>query len=168
MVIAGGGIIGANIAYALARRGAAVTLVERASPAAGAATATRLRGLTPRYSKRPWPYFQLNRLGIEAWRQLDRDLNGTLPLKWGGSIEWYADPARAARFRDEVQHHQAWGYPTEVVTEARLRTLEPKLSFGPVTAAGHATLEGHVDPGARHRTAARRGSAARCARRASL
>ena len=57
-----------------------------------------------------------------------------------------ADPTRAARFRDEVQHHQAWGYPTEVVTEARLRTLEPKLSFGQVTAAGHATLEGHVDP----------------------
>ena len=30
VVIAGGGIMGANIAYALARRGASVTLVERA------------------------------------------------------------------------------------------------------------------------------------------
>ena len=33
-----------------------------------------------------------------------------------------------------------------MVSEARLKTLEPKLSFGTVTAAGHATLEGHVNP----------------------
>ena len=145
VVIAGGGIMGANIAYALARRGAAVTLVERAAPA-GAATANSFAWINSTSSKRPWPYFQLNRLGIEAWRQLERDLKGALPLTWGGSIEWYADPTRAARFRDEVRQHQAWGYPTELVTEARLRTLEPKLSFGTVTAAGHATLEGHVDP----------------------
>ncbi len=145
VVIAGGGIMGANIAYALARRGATVTVCERTAPGSGA-TANSFAWINSTYSKRPWPYFQLNRLGIEAWRQLERDLNGTLPLKWGGSIEWYAEPTRAARFRDEVQHHQAWGYPTEVVTEARLRGLEPKLTFGTVTAAGHATLEGHVDP----------------------
>ena len=53
---------------------------------------------------------------------------------------------RAARFRDEIQRHQAWGYPTEVVTEARLRALESRIAFGAVAAAGHATLEGHVDP----------------------
>jgi glycine/D-amino acid oxidase-like deaminating enzyme len=145
VVIAGGGIIGANIAYALARRGAAVTVVERTAPGSGA-TANSFAWINSTYSKQPWPYFQLNRLGIEAWRQLDRDLEGELPVRWGGSIEWYAEATRAARFHDQVQHHQAWGYPTEVVSEARLRVLEPKLTFGTVAAAGHATLEGHVDP----------------------
>src|SRR5438132_1509389 len=36
IVIAGAGILGANLAYRLARRGAAVTVVERMKPAAGA------------------------------------------------------------------------------------------------------------------------------------
>jgi glycine/D-amino acid oxidase-like deaminating enzyme len=145
IVVAGGGIIGANIAWALARRGANVTVVERTAPGSGA-TANSFAWINSTYSKQPWPYFQLNRLGIEAWRQLDRDLPGKLPLRWGGSLEWYADPTRAARFRDEVKHHQAWGYPTEIVDDARLKTLEPKVSFGAVAAAGHATMEGHVDP----------------------
>src|SRR4029077_4520838 len=36
IVIAGAGILGANIAYQLARRGARVTLLDRAAPAQGA------------------------------------------------------------------------------------------------------------------------------------
>ena len=35
IVIAGGGILGANLAYQFARRGSAVTLVEKQRPAAG-------------------------------------------------------------------------------------------------------------------------------------
>src|SRR5512147_3084819 len=100
IVIAGGGIIGANLAYRLARRGAAVTLLERARPGGGA-TANSFAWINATYSKQPWAYFNLNRLGIEAWQQLDRELPGELPLRWGGSVEWYADDKRAASFRDE-------------------------------------------------------------------
>ena len=42
IVIAGGGILGANIAYQLAKRGASVTLLEKAEPATGAAEAPAL------------------------------------------------------------------------------------------------------------------------------
>ena len=123
MVIAGGGILGANIAYALARRGADVTVVERTAPGSGA-TANSFAWINSTYSKQPWPYFQLNRLGIEAWRQLDRDLPGALPLRWGGSVEWYADPARAARFRDEVQESPGVGLsrPRSSTTRASRRS----------------------------------------------
>ncbi len=145
IVVAGGGIMGANIAYALARRGADVTVLERTSPGSGA-TANSFAWINSTYSKQPFSYFQLNRLGIEAWHQLDLELGGQLPLTWGGSVEWYADPARAARFGDEVRHHQAWGYPTEIVSTEQLRALEPHVEFGAVAAAAHATLEGHVDP----------------------
>lgn len=145
IVVAGGGIMGANIAYALARRGANVTVVERAAPGSGA-TANSFAWINSTYSKQPFSYFQLNRLGIEAWRELDREFAGELPLTWGGSLEWYADPARAAKFRDQVRHHQAWGYPTEIISAERLRSLEPQVVIGSVAAAGHATLEGHVDP----------------------
>jgi glycine/D-amino acid oxidase-like deaminating enzyme len=136
IVIAGGGIIGANLAYRLAKRGAQVTLLERTKPATGATA----------YSKQPVPYFLLNRLGIEAWQQLDRELPGQLPLRWGGSLEWYGDQERAAEFRDEIRHHQAWGYPAHVIDEAALRALEPRIQPGPVAIAAHAELEGSVDP----------------------
>ena len=145
ILVAGGGILGANLAYQLARRGAAVTLIEKQRPAAGA-TAASFAWINSTYSKRPWSYFNLNRLGMDAWRHLDRDFSGELPVTWGGSIEWYNDARRAAEFRSEVKQHQAWGYPSEIVAESRLRELERNLAFGDVAAAGHATAEGHVDP----------------------
>src|SRR5438874_5594652 len=126
IVIAGGGIIGANLAYRLAKRGAEVTLVERTRPASGA-TANSFAWINATYSKQPFAYFQLNRLGIEAWQQLDRELPGDLPLRWGGSVEWYGDQKRAAQFRDEIRRHQAWGYPTHVLDEAALHALEPRI-----------------------------------------
>ncbi len=145
VVIAGGGIIGANLAYRLARRGAAVTVVERTRPASGA-TANSFAWINSTYSKQPWAYFNLNRLGIEAWQQLDRELGGELPLRWGGSVEWYADERRAAEFREEIRHHEAWGYPAHTIDEAELRRLEPHIEPGVVKIAAHAELEGSVDP----------------------
>src|SRR5712691_8930184 len=79
------------------------------------ATANSFAWINATYSKQPFTYFLLNRLGIEAWQQLDRELPGLLPLRWGGSVEWYGDHKRAAQFRDEIRHHQAWGYPAHVV-----------------------------------------------------
>jgi glycine/D-amino acid oxidase-like deaminating enzyme len=145
VVIAGGGIIGANLAYRFAKRGAAVTLVERARPAGGA-TANSFAWINATLSKQPWTYFNLNRLGIEAWQQLDRELPGELPLRWGGSVEWYGDEGRAARFRDQIRKHQAWGYPMHLVDEAALRALERHIEPGKVAAAAHAEIEGSADP----------------------
>ena len=145
IVVAGGGILGANLAYQLARRGAPVTVIEKQRPATGA-TANSFAWINSTYSKRPWSYFQLNRLGMETWRHLDHDFAGELGVTWGGSVEWYADPARAAEFRGEVKQHQTWGYPTEIIDQARLQSLEAHLDFGDVAVAGHATAEGHVDP----------------------
>src|SRR5204863_5716938 len=145
IVIAGGGIIGANLAYRLAKRGAEVTLVERTRPASGA-TANSFAWINATYSKQPFAYFQLNRLGIEAWQQLDRELPGELPLRWGGSVEWYGDEKPAKRFREEIQHHQAWGYPAHLIAEPELRALEPYMEPGQVAASAHAEIEGSVDP----------------------
>jgi glycine/D-amino acid oxidase-like deaminating enzyme len=145
VVIAGGGIIGANLAYRLAKRGAAVTLLERTRPASGA-TANSFAWINSTYSKQPFAYFHLNRLGIEAWQQLDRELAGQLPLRWGGSVEWYGDEKRAAQFREDIRRHQAWGYPSHLIDEAALRALEPHIEPGPIAASAHAEVEGSVDP----------------------
>jgi glycine/D-amino acid oxidase-like deaminating enzyme len=145
VVIAGGGIIGANLAYRFARRGAAVTLLERKQPGSGA-TANSFAWINSTFSKQPFAYFQLNRLGIEAWQQLDRELPAELPIRWGGSVEWYGDAKRAAEFREAIKHHQAWAYPVHTIDERALRALEPRIDPGRVEAAAHAEAEGSVDP----------------------
>lgn len=145
IVIAGGGMLGAQMAYRLAKRGASVTLVERARPASGA-TSKSFAWINATYSKQPWSYFYLNRLGMEAWRALDAELAGELPVRWGGSIEWYADEPRAKRFRGEVRAHQRWGYATSLIDAPRLQQLEPNIRPGTIAAAGYAEHEGQVDP----------------------
>jgi glycine/D-amino acid oxidase-like deaminating enzyme len=145
IVIAGGGILGAQLAYRMAQRGAAVTLVERTRPGSGA-TSKSFAWINATYSKQPWAYFELNRLGMGAWRALDAELAGKLPLRWGGSVEWYGEERRAQQLRDEVRAHQRWGYAAALIDRARLERLEPRVHPGSVAAAAHAADEGHVDP----------------------
>lgn len=143
VVVAGGGIIGANIAYQLVTRGAEVTLVERAQPGAGA-TANSFAWINAK--KRPRDYFNLSRMGLQAWRQLDREFSGTLPLVWGGSVEWRADDTRGTELRAQIRDFRQWGYGVREIDAAGLRALEPRLVPGPLVAAAHWEDEAHIDP----------------------
>jgi glycine/D-amino acid oxidase-like deaminating enzyme len=143
VVVAGAGIIGASVAYQLAKRGAAVTVLDRDGGASGA-TANSFAWINATFSKQPRQYYELNRLGIHAWRRLEEDMK--LPVRWGGSLEWYSDDARADELRKAVRGHQSWGYPVAMVEQGRLAALEPNVTFGRVAAAAHADEEGHVDP----------------------
>ncbi|MBM3540257.1 MAG: FAD-binding oxidoreductase [Alphaproteobacteria bacterium] len=145
VVIVGSGILGASIAYHLVRRGADVTVVEKHDIATGA-TANSFAWLNANYSKRPRPYFELNRLGLMAYRHLDAELDGGLAVQWGGSVEWHDDAKRAAALKDNVAFHQVWGYGTRLIEAAELNTLEPKVRPGPVVTAAYCDQEGHVDP----------------------
>jgi glycine/D-amino acid oxidase-like deaminating enzyme len=145
VVIAGAGIVGANLAYQLAKRGANVTVLERDALAMGA-TSKSFAWINSTFSKQPWAYYYLNRLGMDAWRRLDAELAGVLPVRWGGSVEWYSDEKEAARLREEVRRHAAWGYPAAMIDDARLNKLEPNVRLGAVAGACHVDDEGHVDP----------------------
>jgi glycine/D-amino acid oxidase-like deaminating enzyme len=144
IVIAGAGIVGANIAYQLARRGAEVTVLERETPGSGA-TSKSFAWINATFSKQPWAYFYLNRLGMQGWRHLERDIDG-LPVRWGGSIEWYTTDKEARELVEQVKHHEAWGYPVRPIDERALRSLEPSVQFTSVKGASHSEDEGHVDP----------------------
>lgn len=145
IVVAGAGIIGASIAYHLARRGAQVTIVDKAQPASGTSKDS-FAWINATYSKQPWHYFRLNYLGIQAWQLLERELNGALQVQWGGSIQWHSDASQARLLREQVPAHQAWGYRTQLVDESDLQQLEPHVQFAPVEAGAICEEEGHVDP----------------------
>lgn len=143
VVIAGAGIIGANIAYQLVKRGAAVTIVERTQPGRGA-TANSFAWINAK--KRPRNYYDLSRLGIQAWRQLDREFSGGLPLVWGGSVEWRTDGELQARLQNDVAEFGAWNYPVKTIDKAALGELEPRLTPDAMAGGAHWTEEGHIDP----------------------
>lgn len=145
VVVVGGGIIGASIAYHLARRGAQVTLVEKTRPAAGA-TQNSFAWINAGFGKLPFHYHRLNRLSMLAYRHLERQLDGQLRVQWGGSLQWTDNAEDAARLRQRVRRHQRWGYATRLVNEDEFHDLEPEMEPGTVMAAAHSEYEGSVNP----------------------
>jgi glycine/D-amino acid oxidase-like deaminating enzyme len=142
VVIAGAGIIGASIAYHLARRGAAVTVLEKERPGAGA-TEKSFAWLNA-FSKQPRSYYDLNLFGMAGWRRLALELSD-LQVQWGGGVEWAAGD-EAQRLRRNVARVEPWGYAVHLIPEAELGTLLPGFTPGPVDAACFAEQEGTVDP----------------------
>ena len=144
IVIVGGGIIGASIAYHTAKRGGRVTLIEKKRPAGGA-TENSFAWINSN-SKYPAHYGRLNWLSVLEYRRLQQELGGELNIQWGGSLGWTGDAQAAHQLRRQVREHLSWGYPMQLVDEARFHALEPELQPGPVLAAVHATQEGSLDP----------------------
>src|SRR5918994_808216 len=87
IAIVGGGIMGASIAYHLAKRGAEVHLLEKRAPASGA-TANSFAWINA-CSKRPRGYYELNHMGMAGWRRLQHELGpNRLVVQWGGTVQW--------------------------------------------------------------------------------
>jgi glycine/D-amino acid oxidase-like deaminating enzyme len=143
IVIAGAGILGASMAYQLARRGASVTVLDRARPGTGA-TANSFAWINAK--KQPFEYFMLSQVAIGAWRDLHAEIGGELPVLWGGSVEWTSAADRVARDVESRKRFQQWGYPTYAIDEQRLRALEPNIVPGTVAGAAYTEIEGNADP----------------------
>jgi glycine/D-amino acid oxidase-like deaminating enzyme len=143
IVVAGAGIIGANIAFRLARRGAQVTLVERAAPGTGT-TASSFAWINAK--KQPLAYHTLSQFGIDAWRVLEQELKGELPLVWGGSLEWTTAAEMAARLTGANRLYQRWGYPIRTMDAAQMAALETRVRFDGLRYGVHAEAEASVDP----------------------
>jgi glycine/D-amino acid oxidase-like deaminating enzyme len=145
VLVVGAGIVGASIAYHLARRGAEVMVCERERPAAGA-TGNSFAWINATFSKQPRPYYELNLAGMAAWRALDLELEGALGVQWGGSVEWYPPGPEAEQLRADLRRHAAWGYAAHALDGEKLRVLVPELWPGSVAVAAWSEHEGWVDP----------------------
>jgi glycine/D-amino acid oxidase-like deaminating enzyme len=145
IVIAGAGVVGASIAYHLAKRGAKVTVLEASQPGAGA-TGKSFGWINATFSKTPQSYFEFNRLGLAGWRRLQRELNGDLQIQWGGSVAWFPPGDEANAFGQSVRRHQDWGYRATFIDEAELHRLLPAVVAREIGVAVWSEEEGAVDP----------------------
>ena len=144
VVVVGAGIVGAAIAYHLAQRQVAVTVLERHRPGAGASSHSF--AWLNAFGKDPAAYHDLNRRSMEAWRRFAPGLEMDIGLHWGGEMRWVRTPEAAVTLRQRVQQLQTWGYPNRMLTAEELQRLEPGLVPGHVSAAAFGPIDGQVEP----------------------
>lgn len=149
VAVIGAGILGAAIAWQLARRGVRVTLIDRGQPGHGASSHSF--AWINAGAKEPVGYHNLNRRSLEMWPRFAAAIGDdgdpdSVGLRWGGKVSWEAEPAAAARLVERVRQLQTWGYPSRLIDAGELRELEPALEVGPVAAAEYSPNEGQVEP----------------------
>jgi glycine/D-amino acid oxidase-like deaminating enzyme len=131
LVVVGGGIVGASVAYHAARAGAAVTLVDAGRPGAGVTVGSF--AWIGASGVRTGPAAGLRATAIKQYRRLESELPG-LPVTWSGSLSWGAGNGAPEA-----------GPGQEIVDAAAVLAIEPTLRQPPEWAIW-APGDGAVDP----------------------
>lgn len=139
VIIIGSGIIGASIAWHMAKDGANVTVVD-AQATGGIATAGSWAWINASWGN-PEPYFRLRERAMLEWRRIDREVPG-LEVDWCGGLLWDLPLAELEAFADE---HERWGYGIRRVSRDEISVIEPTL-VSPPEFALHVAEEGKVEP----------------------
>ncbi|MDA0679146.1 MAG: FAD-dependent oxidoreductase [Proteobacteria bacterium] len=124
VAIIGAGIVGASIAYNLSKRGCDVILIEKHEPAAQA-SGNSFAWINASYFDMPQSYFALRTLSLNEYHRLAADVD--IPIRWGGSLEWYHSDDREREVVDGVRHIQGYGAPVWMIGADRVAELEPNL-----------------------------------------
>ncbi|MCP3673463.1 MAG: FAD-binding oxidoreductase [Gammaproteobacteria bacterium] len=143
VVVAGAGIIGASIAYHLAKSGAKVTIIDKQGPATHA-TGGSFAWINATWAKQPQHYHALTQSSVANWHGLQQDLN--LDIRWQGSLEWYDSDKRTAKLVEQIAEQQAWGERARMVDTNELAELEPEVEFGNAKLAAFSENDGAIDP----------------------
>jgi glycine/D-amino acid oxidase-like deaminating enzyme len=143
VVVVGAGIIGASIAYHLAKSGASVTVIDGEGPATHASRGT-FAWVNATWAKQPRHYHSLNQEGLGNWKSLQQALN--LSIRWQGSLEWFEDAKRQEKLVTQISEQARWGENARMVGAARLAELEPGIDFGGAQQAALSENDGALDP----------------------
>jgi len=145
VIVVGAGIIGASIAWHLAKGGAQVTVIDAGEPG-GVATPNSWGWINASWGN-PEPYFRLRQRSMAEWRRLDREVP-VLSVNWCGGLIWDLEPAALDAFARE---HANWGYGIRRISRDEILRIEPNLREAP-DHAYHVAEEGMVEPVAAART----------------
>lgn len=142
VIVIGGGVVGASIAWHLARRGADVTVLEERDIAAAASGASaggvRQQGRDPRE-------MPLAIAAIARWEHLEAELEADLHYYRQGHVTVYERPEDLPVARESIDAQRALGLDISLVEGPALHELVPGLA--PDIAAGAYTAsDGHANP----------------------
>jgi sarcosine oxidase subunit beta len=142
VVVVGGGVQGASLAFHLASRGASVTVVERQTIGAGA---------TGRSSGLVRVYYDLlaearvAAVAIDWFRHWEERVGGECGFTVAGFL-WIEPGDAAGRVRANVASHRALGVDSSVVDAGLIRELAPGLAVQDDEVAAWEPGSGYADP----------------------
>jgi sarcosine oxidase subunit beta len=142
VVVIGGGVQGASLAFHLASRGVRVTVVERSSIGAGA---------TGRSSGLVRVYYDLlaearvAAVAIDWFRDWERRVGGDCGFTRAGFL-WIEEGHATDRVRANVASHRQLGVDSHVVDAAAIRELAPGLAIADDEVAAWEPESGYADP----------------------
>jgi glycine/D-amino acid oxidase-like deaminating enzyme len=124
VAVVGAGIIGASVAYHLARAGRRVLVLDARAAGSGA-TANSFSWLNA-VSKEPESYHRLNAAGRDEYARLAGEIDG-IEVHGGGCIAWEATPEERQRLEERVARLQDRGYDACWISRRALAEMEPAL-----------------------------------------
>jgi D-hydroxyproline dehydrogenase subunit beta len=127
VVVVGAGIVGAACAYALARRGLSVLVLDSRFVAAGVTAAGMGHIVVMDDSE---PQMALTALGRRLWSEFAPDLTPDCEDDPCGTLWIAADAEEMEAVRRKAAAYRAHGLEAEVLSEPELITLEPQLRPG--------------------------------------
>jgi glycine/D-amino acid oxidase-like deaminating enzyme len=138
-------VIGAAVAADLARRGAAVTVLESGQFAAGTSGATF--AWTNAGGKQPRSYFDLNVEGMQAHRRFASSVASCDWYHETGNLEWIAGGDAQQELERKVARLLEWGYQARWLDPKEVRSLEPDMAPDMIgSRVAYFPDEGWVDP----------------------
>lgn len=148
VVVIGGGVSGAAIARALARRGVGVVVVERGE--IGSGTTGSGGGGIILQTKRPGPHLTLGLRSARLLREMAPEL-GEIGYAMNGALVLLPDAEAARTLEPFLVAQRAAGLPVTVLSRAETRELEPALTGAYAGATyllpmADGITDAHVDP----------------------
>jgi len=143
VVVVGGGVNGASIAYALASRGVKTVLLEKGAVASGASgrssALVRMHYTNEWDARLAWASFPV----FEHWT----DLIGGPPVFTHTGFVNVVAPAYADHLRRNVEMLRGIGITTRAITAAELKELQPFANVDDIGAAAYEPDSGYANPG---------------------
>ena len=144
VLVIGGGVLGASIAYHCACSGLSVTVLDRAEPLAGASGATF--AWVGAHLKQPAAYNRHSQQAIALYDGLERALEADLELERVGSLILLEDDEAFERATAQLPELKGQGFALHLLDAKQVCQKEPLVPPDSFRGAWHCPLDLEVNP----------------------
>jgi sarcosine oxidase subunit beta len=145
VVIIGGGIMGASIAYHLARRGCTgVVVLERAEMFGLGSTGLNAGGVRHQFATAV--NIELSKASIAMMERFSDEMDQAVGLRRCGYLFLLDDDADLAQFRANVALQTRLGVPSRLVDRGEIAALAPEIDLAGIVGGSWCAADGLVDP----------------------
>ncbi|MEU7576541.1 FAD-binding oxidoreductase [Streptomyces sp. NPDC041068] len=144
VVIVGGGVMGASIAFHLAEAGVRDIVVVERGELGGGSSGKPIGGVRAQFSD---PLnIELGNRSLRAFRDFPRRPCADIGLDTVGYLFLLTGARQAADFEESVRTQNRLGVPSRMIGPREARVLCPYLSAEGLVAAAHSPADGHARP----------------------